>query len=109
MVRLDLTASKLMAPSRIASSAGAATSVSGTTSGFQEPPQVLERFRRCPTLQGSRLVQGAKLLLEERQIVLRVKNELATTIDARMPGNLARSADDRNPSTKPLTRTSRKP
>src|SRR2546422_683534 len=25
---------------------------------FQEPPQMLERFRKCPILQGSRLVQG---------------------------------------------------
>jgi hypothetical protein len=107
------TASKLIAPSRIASSAAAATSVSGKTSisrnawmksrfaaiahaGFQEPPQMLERFRKCPTLQGSRLVQGAGLLLEERQIVLRVEDELATTIDARMPGDLARAADDRD-------------
>src|SRR3977135_1077175 len=64
--------------------------------GFQEPPQMLERFRKCPTLQGSRLVQGAGLLLEERQIVLRVKDELTTAIDARMPGDLARAADDRN-------------
>jgi len=89
------TASKLIAPSRIASSAAAATSVSGKTSisrnawmnsrlaaiahaGFQEPPQMLERFRKCPTLQGSRLVQGAGLLLEERQIVLRVEDELTT-------------------------------
>jgi hypothetical protein len=64
--------------------------------GFQEPPQMLERFRKCPTLQGSRLVQGAGLLLEERQIVLRVEDELATTIDARMPGDLARAADDRD-------------
>jgi hypothetical protein len=42
------------------------------------------------------LVQGAGLLLEERQIVLRVEDELATTIDARMPGDLARAADDRD-------------
>jgi hypothetical protein len=58
--------------------------------GFQEPPQMLERFRKCPVLQGSRLVQGAGLLLEERQIVLRVKDELTTAIDARMPGDLRR-------------------
>ena len=64
--------------------------------GFQEPPQMLERFRKCPVLQGSRLVQGAGLLLEERQIVLRVKDELTTAIDARMPGDLARAADDRD-------------
>jgi hypothetical protein len=44
----------------------------------------------------SRLVQGAGLLLEERKIVLRVEDELATTIDARMPGDLARAADDRD-------------
>src|ERR1700730_9842496 len=105
-----LTASKLVAPSRIASNAAAATSVSGhqpqrldglafaaiAHAGFQEPPQMLERFRKCPTLQGSRLVQGAGLLLEERQIVLRVKDELTTAIDARMPGDLARAADDRD-------------
>ena len=77
--------------------------------GFQEPPQMLERFRKCPTLQGSRLVQGAGLLLEERQIVLRVEDALTTAIDARMPGDLARAADDRDLVTKPLTRTSRKP
>ena len=64
--------------------------------GFQESPQMLERFRKCPVLQGSRLVQGAGLLLEERQIVLRVKDELTTAIDARMPGDLARAADDRD-------------
>ena len=52
--------------------------------GFQEPPQMLERLRKCPTLQGSRLVQGDGLLLEGRQIVLRVEDELATTIDVRM-------------------------
>jgi hypothetical protein len=39
---------------------------------------MLERFRKYPVLQGSRLVQGAGLLLEERQIVLRVKDELTT-------------------------------
>ncbi len=44
---------------------------------FKEPPQMLERFRKCPILQGSRLVQGAGLLLEERQIVLRVEDELS--------------------------------
>src|ERR1700704_2494991 len=97
-----LTASKLMAPSRIASRPAAATSVSGKTSaaiahaGFQEPPQMLERFRKCPVLQGSRLIERAGLLLEERQIVLRVKDELTTAIDARMPGDLARAADDRH-------------
>ena len=107
-----LIASKLIAPSRIASSAAAATSVGKDLyqpqrldelafaaiahAGFQEPPQMLERFRKCPVLQGSRLVQGAGLLLEERQIVLRVKDELTTAIDARMPGDLARAADDRD-------------
>jgi hypothetical protein len=69
-----LTASKLIAPSRIASSAAAATSVSGKTfhqpqrldelafaaiahAGFQEPPQMLERLRKRPVLQGSRLIE----------------------------------------------------
>ena len=64
--------------------------------GFQEPPQMLERFRKCPVLQGSRLIERAGLLLEERQIVLRVKDELTTAIEARMPGDLARAADDRD-------------
>ena len=49
-----------------------------------------------PILQGSCLIERAGLLLEERQIVLRVEDELATTIDARMPGDLARAADDRD-------------
>jgi hypothetical protein len=53
--------------------------------GFQEPPQMLERFRKCPVLQGSRLLERAGLLFEEHQIVLRVKDELTTAIDARMP------------------------
>ncbi len=57
---------------------------------------MLERFRKCPVLQGSRLIERAGLLLEERQIVLRVKHELTTAIDARMPGDLARAADDRH-------------
>jgi hypothetical protein len=42
------------------------------------------------------LIERAGLLLEERQIVLRVKDELTTAIDARMPGDLARAADDRD-------------
>src|SRR5437016_7512073 len=57
---------------------------------------MLERFRKCPVLQGSRLIERAGLLLEERQIVLRVKDELTTAIEARMPGDLARAADDRD-------------
>ena len=43
-----------------------------------------------------RLIERAGLLLEERQIVLRVKDELTTAIEARMPGDLARAADDRD-------------
>jgi len=39
---------------------------------------MLERLRQCPVLQGSRLIERAGLLLEERQIVLRVKDELTT-------------------------------
>jgi hypothetical protein len=35
-------------------------------------------------------------LLKQRQIVFRVEHELATTVDARMPGDLARAADDRH-------------
>ena len=62
--------------------------------GFQEPPQMLERFRQCPALQGSRLIKRAGLLLEQRQIVLRVEDELAAAIDARMAGDLVRAADD---------------
>ena len=42
------------------------------------------------------MIERAGLLLEERQIVLRVKDELTTAIDARMPGDLARAADDRD-------------
>jgi hypothetical protein len=57
--------------------------------GFQERPQMLEQFRKC--LQGGRLIERAGLLLEERQIVLRVKDELTTAIDARMSGDLARA------------------
>ena len=31
--------------------------------GFQEPPQMLERFRKCPVLQGSRLIERAGLYI----------------------------------------------
>src|ERR1700732_4580698 len=102
-----LTASKLMAPSRIASSAAAATSVSGKTSISRSawmnsrlprlPMRASKSRRRCWSGSGSvQFCKGAGLLLEERQIVLRVKDELTTAIDARMPGDLARAADDRD-------------
>jgi hypothetical protein len=45
--------------------------------GFQEPPQMLERFRKCPGLQRSRLIERAWLLLEERQ---KFATELRETI-----------------------------
>src|SRR6202049_1935932 len=108
-----LIASKLIAPSRIASSAAPATSVSGKTSISRSawmnsrlprlPMRASKSRRRCWSgsgsvqfCKGAALVQGAGLLLEERQIVLRVKDELTTAIDARMPGDLARAADDRD-------------
>jgi hypothetical protein len=76
---------------------------------FKEPPQMLERFRQCPILQGSRLIERAGLLLEERQIVLRVEDELATTIDARCRAISLAPQMIATSSTKPFTRTSRKP
>jgi hypothetical protein len=43
------------------------------------------------------LVKRARLLFEQREIMLlRVENELAATIDARMPGNLIGAADNRH-------------
>ncbi len=73
-------ASKLIAPRRIASSAAVAT------------PQMLERLRQCPALQGSRLIKRAGL--EQRQAMLRIEDELAATVDAGMAGDLIRAADD---------------
>ena len=106
------TASKLIAPSRMASIAAAATTGSGKTSISRNawmnsrlprlPMRASKSRRRCwsgrqyPVLQGSRLIKRAGLLLEERQIVLRVEDELATTIDAWMQGDLARAANDRD-------------
>jgi hypothetical protein len=45
---------------------------------------MLKRLRQRPVLQGRRLVERTGLLLEERQIVLRIEDKLAAIIDAGM-------------------------
>jgi transposase len=49
---------------------------------LQQPPQMLERLRQCPALQGSRLIKRAGLLFEQRRVMLRIEDELAATVDA---------------------------
>ncbi len=55
---------------------------------------MLERLRQCPVPQGSRLIEGAGLLFEERQIMLRIEDKLSAAVDAGMAGDLIRAADD---------------
>jgi hypothetical protein len=57
---------------------------------------MLEGLRQCPALQGSRLIKRAGLLFEQRQVMLRIEDELAATVDAGMAGDLVRAADDRH-------------
>src|SRR4029077_9420403 len=57
---------------------------------------MLKRLRQGPALRGRRLVERAGLLLEERQIMLRIEDELAAIIDTGMAGDFIRAADDRH-------------
>src|SRR6202158_879876 len=57
---------------------------------------MLKRLWQGPALQGSRLVERAGVLFEERQIMLRIEDELAATVDAGMTGDLVHAADDRH-------------
>jgi DNA repair protein RadC len=56
--------------------------------------RALELGASAIIVQGSRLVQGARLLLKQRQVMLRIEDELAATVDAGMAGDLVRAADD---------------
>ena len=63
---------------------------------LQQVAQVLEGRRQRPALQRRRLVQRARLGLEQRQVVQRVVDELAMAIAAGMAGDRLTLAQDQH-------------
>ncbi len=55
---------------------------------------MLKRLRQGPALQGRRLIQGAGLLFEQRQIMTRLENEVVAGVAARMTGDLDAVAEN---------------
>ena len=62
--------------------------------GLQQPAQCAELLGQVPPLQRSRLVQGAGLLLQERQVVDGIVDEVVSLIGAGVPGDDLRAAAD---------------
>ena len=64
--------------------------------GFKPPPQMQELLGSNPALQRPRLIQGAGLLLDQRQIMQRIADKGAVLVGALMPGDLLAAASDHN-------------
>jgi hypothetical protein len=62
--------------------------------GFQKPPQIRKGLWQCPVLQGSRLIECARLLFKQCQIMQGIEDELVTPVAAFMPGDLGCAAND---------------
>ena len=55
--------------------------------GLEQAAQRRERLGQVPALQRCGLVERAGLLLEQRQVVQRVEDEVLTRVGARVPGD----------------------
>jgi hypothetical protein len=57
----------------------------------------MHRFGQHPAIERRRLIKGTRLLLQQRQIMQRVGDEVLTLITARVHRDLLPAADDGNP------------
>jgi hypothetical protein len=69
---------------------------------FHKPAQMRQRLWQCPALEGRGLIEGARLLLEQRQIVTRFENEIVAGIAAGMTSDLDAVAENDDRVDEPL-------
>ena len=62
--------------------------------GLEQPAQGRELRRQLPSLEWRRLVQRPDLLLQERQVVQRIEDEVGAPVRSAMPGDLLAACGD---------------
>jgi hypothetical protein len=66
---------------------------------LHQPANAMHRFGQHPAIERRRLIKGTRLLLQQRQIMQRVGDEVLTLITARVHRDLLPAADDETRST----------
>ena len=62
--------------------------------GFEKTAQLKKLLRQRPVLQGPRLVERSGLLLDQRQIMQGIADEVAALVRSLVAGDLLAGADD---------------
>jgi hypothetical protein len=65
--------------------------------GFEQPAQHTEPIGQLPARQRRRLVERTRLLLQEREVMQRVEDEVLAGVGAPVAGDLLAAADDLHP------------
>jgi hypothetical protein len=65
--------------------------------GLEQPAQHAEPVGQLPARQRRRLVERTRLLLQEREVMQRVEDEVLAGVGAPVAGDLLAAADDRHP------------